>query len=117
MHAELAALKDELLGRTRDIPAQNTQNRPPEKRKRAEKPEPTDSTPQRAPAQPNTLPGLPHAQHTTSQQIEEIVARAIQSLHASLQVTLNQQLTAIEQSAAQQQLFNTQMEERVAKLV
>ncbi|KAG0423216.1 hypothetical protein HPB47_001005, partial [Ixodes persulcatus] len=53
----------------------------PQKRKRAEKPEPTDSpnsTPQQAPAQPNTLPGLPHAQHTTSQQIEEIVARAIQ---------------------------------------
>ncbi|KAM7306491.1 hypothetical protein ISCGN_010194 [Ixodes scapularis] len=119
VHAELAALRDKLLGRTRDIPAQNTQNPPPEKRKRAEKPEPTDSpnsTPQRAPAQPNTLPGLPHAQHTTSQQIEEIVARAIQSLHTSLQVTLNQQLTAIKQTAAQQQLFNTQMEERVAKL-
>ncbi|KAH7949931.1 hypothetical protein HPB49_017140 [Dermacentor silvarum] len=126
VHAEFVALKDELLGRNSTTPTQSTSTPPPEKRKREEQPAHTvtsNPTPQRATAQPTTPQGVIPVQYATPQKVEEIVAKAIQSLQTSLQATMQQQLTAIQQSAAQQQQFatqqqhsNTEMAERIMRL-
>ncbi|KAH7986662.1 hypothetical protein HPB49_025864 [Dermacentor silvarum] len=125
VHAEFVALKDELLGRNSTTPTQSTSTPPSEKRKREEQPAHTvtsNPTPQRATAQPTTPQGVIPVQYATPQKVEEIVAKAIQSLQTSLQATM-QQLTAIQQSAAQQQQFatqqqhsNTEMAERIMRL-
>ncbi|KAH7948828.1 hypothetical protein HPB49_002692 [Dermacentor silvarum] len=125
VHAEFVALKDELLGRNSTTPTQSTSTPPPEKRKREEQPAHTvtsNPTPQRATAQPTTPQGVIPVQYATPEKVEEIVAKAIQSLQTSLQATMQQQLTAIQQSAAQQQFAtqqqhsNTEMAERIMRL-
>ncbi|KAH7967114.1 hypothetical protein HPB49_022807 [Dermacentor silvarum] len=126
VHAEFIALKDELLGRNSTTPTQSTSTPPPEKRKLEEQPAHTvtsNPTPQRATAQPTTTQGVIPVQYATPQKVEEIVAKAIQSLQTSLQATMQQQLAPIQQSAAQQQQFttqqqhsNTHMAERIMRL-
>ncbi|KAH7959241.1 hypothetical protein HPB49_009624 [Dermacentor silvarum] len=89
--AEFVAHKDELLEINCTTPTQNTSTRPPEKRKREEQPAQTvtsSPTLHQAITQPTTPQGVIPVQYATPQKVEEIVAKAIHSLHISLQATM-----------------------------